>query len=208
MQTNNTSDISSNNDNTYEYLQAKLNTTDHYYLRIMSLEIYALQLDLKNKNSYPNAIKDPIVMISFSIYETLSTNSLHNHQDNIICSYILIVTNLKNKKLSYKTAIHQSNTKHQIYYSYYDNEIDLLYAFAIYMQEFDPDIIIGYEIQQLSLGYILYRSMILKLKNYINLLARNQANNLFYLHNQKKVIIKIKMIYFYVIYHLKVIILS
>lgn len=147
-------------DNTHDFkmslenLQKAKAVSEHQYLGILSMELHiGTRADLK-----PDPQLDPIRAIFYSIQNDVPESS--SQVKNFTGAIAVDLTKSLLSGCSIST-------------NYVDSELKLLEEFVTLMKNYDPDILIGYEIELLSWGYLIERGYVLG-KNMQSDLGRTQ----------------------------------
>nr|XP_046916291.1 DNA polymerase zeta catalytic subunit-like [Dermatophagoides farinae] len=120
------------------------------HLTIMSMELHARI----RSNLTPDPNYDPIQMIMFTIH----WESIHDSSSAQKPYMAAIIVN----KPDVKNVEHCLNWKNRsINIDYVQSELDLFFRFSRYVQQSDPDIVLGYVVDTQSWGYLLQRAIIL-----------------------------------------------
>ena len=126
-------------------------------LTLLSLEVFATS----NGNLRPDPHVSPVEAIYYCIRDDFAIREVgaENYKD------ILGVMSLRRKGLTSRPPIESFAAEAKK--SEYDTEMELLIAFRDMLVDVDPDLVMGYECQQSSLGYIFERSIHLNIPKYI-----------------------------------------
>ncbi|KAH3835832.1 hypothetical protein DPMN_109198 [Dreissena polymorpha] len=177
-----------------QYVQDAKALHEFQYLTIMSVEIHAeTRGDLR-----PDPEHDPIQAIFYSIFNDVPPEQgtrqesgvfiVHpesaNQEQGDTCSTSNqmsddkpvrshgVSQNAKGKaNVKIEATLLEKSAIHNIDVKYVKDENDLLQTFIDFVHKWDPDILVGYEIQMLSWGYLLQRAATLSL-NLANSISR------------------------------------
>ncbi|XP_043513562.1 DNA polymerase zeta catalytic subunit [Frieseomelitta varia] len=128
-----------------ENLQNAKSRTVYQCLKILTVEIHVITRD----KFLPDPNHDPIGAVFYAIHNDVPLSS---KTEQIEHGVILVNSSIKNTKVK---NIHSTNT---CITSYVSSEEDLLNSLIILIRHCDPDILIGWEIESLSWGYIFHRA--------------------------------------------------
>nr|XP_027196301.1 DNA polymerase zeta catalytic subunit-like [Dermatophagoides pteronyssinus] len=119
------------------------------HLTIMSMELHArIRLNLTPDPNY-----DPIQMIMFTLHRELLDDSSSVKKPYMVV--IIVNPNAKNMEYNLKLK------NRLLIIDYVPTEVDLFLHFSRYVQQSDPDIILGYVVDTQSWGYLLQRAIVL-----------------------------------------------
>ncbi|XP_050494213.1 DNA polymerase zeta catalytic subunit isoform X4 [Bombus huntii] len=133
--------------------------TVHQYLTILAVEIHVITRD----KFLPDPNHDPIGAIFYAIHNDVPLSS---KIEQIEHGAILVSSLTQNTKVK---NIHSANTCTT---SYVSTEEDLLNSLIILVRHCDPDILIGWEVESLSWGYIFHRASHIGLKDFMWQISR------------------------------------
>ncbi|XP_017877316.1 DNA polymerase zeta catalytic subunit [Ceratina calcarata] len=136
-----------------ENLQNARGLTVHQFLTILSVEIHVITRD----KLLPDPEHDPIAAIFYAVHNDVPSSS----KDEQIEHGIVINSCAKSTKIK---NIYSTSTMCPM--SYVSSEEDLLKSLVILIKHCDPDILIGWEIESLSWGYIFHRASRIGLNNF------------------------------------------
>ncbi|ESO87294.1 hypothetical protein LOTGIDRAFT_107156 [Lottia gigantea] len=146
---------------TQQNLQTAKALHQHQYLTVMSIEIHA---ETRGELS-PNPEMDPIQVIFYSVY-----NDVPESEGPQITTGAIIVDKTSStpgssqeKITPHKPTLLEKSGIDNLVISYVSDEQELLDEFIQLVHRWDPDVMVGFEIQMLSLGYILQRAAHLSL---------------------------------------------
>ncbi|OAD62176.1 DNA polymerase zeta catalytic subunit, partial [Eufriesea mexicana] len=142
-----------------ENVQNAKGLTVHQYLTILAVEIHIITRD----KLLPDPDHDPIEGIFYAIYNDVP---LSQKIEQIEHGAILVNSSIQNSKVK---DIHSTST---CITSYVSSEEDLLNSLIILVRHCDPDILIGWEIESLSWGYIFHRASVIGLHDFTQQISR------------------------------------
>jgi DNA polymerase elongation subunit (family B) len=134
-------------------------------ITMLSLEVFATS----NGNLRPDPHISPIEAIYVcwrDDFEIRQMEKASDYQD-----HIAVLCRKRSQSFS-ETSIPLSVDMNRVERHEYDTEVELLIGFRDFLVKVDPDIVMGYECQQHSLGYIFERALILNLSKYISSFGR------------------------------------
>nr|XP_031826946.1 DNA polymerase zeta catalytic subunit isoform X1 [Nomia melanderi] len=132
----------------------------HQYLTVLSLEIHVIT----RGKLLPDPEHDPIEAIFYAIYNDIPLSS---DTEQIVHGAIVVNSSMENSKIKniYSTSAMCTT-------SYVSSEKDLLNSLIILLRHCDPDILIGWEIESHSWGYILHRAVHIGFNNLVWQISR------------------------------------
>ena len=155
-------------------LNSDIPCNETIHMTIMSMELHAIS----RANLHPNPDIDPIGFIIYTVYNQKPTNQ--NLFDRAQFETHLIIFDKEKRSLSTKRYLgyssEQASTKRfmSISYAYKEEELFdfVLQAVSVY----DPDILLGFEIQKMSWCYLVRRAIALNLNDFFPKLSRLPKN--------------------------------
>ncbi|RMZ94920.1 DNA polymerase zeta catalytic subunit, partial [Brachionus plicatilis] len=143
-----------------------LNLTENFHLTIMSMEAH-----VKTRGDLtPDPEHDSIGFISFTI---LHNRPIVEIEENSYDTHLIIFDWEKRSMATTRYLGLESTLKKQIKsITYTYSEEDLVESFVRAVQFFDPDILVGFEIQKLSWCYVARRAIKLKILDFCSKISR------------------------------------
>ncbi|XP_076754833.1 DNA polymerase zeta catalytic subunit [Xylocopa sonorina] len=142
-----------------ENLQNIKGLTTHQYLTVLSVEIHVVTRD----KLLPDPEHDSIEAIFYAIHNDIPTSSKTGQIEH----GAIVNLSIKNSK---QKDIHSMGTMCPI--SYVSSEEDLLNSLIVLIRHCDPDILVGWEIESFSWGYIFHRASRIGLNDFMWRISR------------------------------------
>ncbi|XP_065648573.1 uncharacterized protein LOC100213595 isoform X4 [Hydra vulgaris] len=135
--------------NTYAFKTTQQNIANAKAIHFnQSLTIASIELHIQTRrNLRPDPTIDPIILIFYTMHQELLNIDVSGV---FITDTCMIYQNSSN--LLKKAGIAISSTH------CFSDELLMLKGFSSFIQEHDPDILVGYEVQMLSIGYLIERA--------------------------------------------------
>ncbi|XP_076686257.1 DNA polymerase zeta catalytic subunit isoform X1 [Andrena cerasifolii] len=143
-----------------ENLQNVRGLTVHQYLTLLSVEVHVVT----RGKLLPDPEHDSIEAIFYAIHNDVPLSS---HMERMEHGAILVNPSIQNSKVK---NIYSSSTTCPA--SYVSSEEDLFNSLVTLIRHYDPDILVGWEIESLSWGYIQQRASRINFNNFIRQISR------------------------------------
>lgn len=162
-----------------------LNINEVFHLTVMSMEVHVNS----RGNLIPDPDLDPIGFICYTIFQNQPITQIteQSYETHLIIYDFEKRSMATTRYLGLNTYAPLSKQIKSIIYAYKEEEIFEHFARAIHY--FDPDILVGFEMQKLSWSYLLRRALRLKLNDYcsqISRLPKNKRESLLRINITKK----------------------
>ena len=146
---------------------ASESSQDHRYqnLTMMSMELHVIT----RSSLLPDPLFDPIVSIFYAVIDDCENNR------NKIESGVLVVRpsiDDEQSKCNFRRRIEHLCVQRDIEVKFCNSEFDLIIEFSLFIRNLDPDILVGYEVQNSSWGYLLKRGTILEIDKMAQICSR------------------------------------
>jgi DNA polymerase elongation subunit (family B) len=120
-------------------------------LTTMSIEIFATS----TQGKAPDPKRDPLVVICYSVDDSMTSSETETVQN---CYGVILYDELQQTNV--KTLIKNNKLEPNSIVTVVASEVELVEKFFYYLEQIDPDIVVSYEVQHQSLGYIIQRAAV------------------------------------------------